>query len=101
MAALTAPVAFGLLLLAGCYPVATPPPQKAKLKVLAEPAHTRVYVASRFVGSARVLALRPKALAPGMHYLSFEAPDHFPHDLRVKLVPGTTTIRIKLRPIPP
>jgi hypothetical protein len=34
-------------------------------------------------------------------YLTFKAPGYFPHDLRLPLPTGETTVRIKLRPIPP
>ena len=50
--------------------------------------------------SARVLAARPKVLDPGIKHVTFKAPQHFPHDVRVDLPPGTTTIKMKLRPIP-
>lgn len=84
----------------GCaYPTAQP--TRAKLRVIAEPADARVYVDERFVASARVLARRPRELRPGRHRLTFQAPGYFPHDVAVDLPPGTTTIRISLRPIPP
>ncbi|MFW6067405.1 MAG: PEGA domain-containing protein [Myxococcota bacterium] len=73
----------------------------AKLEVVADPPDASVYVDERFFGRARVLAERPKALPEGPHRLTVEAPGHFPHDLTVKLVPGVTTVRIELRPIPP
>ena len=78
-----------------------PKPTMARLRVLAVPANTRVYVDDRFVGTARVLAVKPKLMQPGVKYITFEAPDYFPHDLRVVLPAGTTTIRMKLRAIPP
>ena len=68
--------------------------------MLAEPATTTVYVDDLYVGSARVLAARPKVLDPGIKHVTFKAPQHFPHDVRVDLPPGTTTIKMKLRPIP-
>ncbi len=94
----------GLMLVAvvgsGCvFPTARP--TRAKLRVIAEPEHMRVYVDERFVASARVLAQRPRELRPGRHRLTFQAPGYFPHDVAVDLPPGTTTIRISLRPIPP
>ena len=83
----------------GCYG-ALPPSRVAKLRVVAEPDDTTVYVDDQFVGSARVLAVRPRALRPGVKYITFKAPKHFPHDVRVDLPEGTTTIEMKLRPIP-
>lgn len=88
------------LALSGCYS-RTAPTRMAKLRVVAEPATTTVYVDDRYVGSARVLAARPKVLKPGIKFVTFKAPQHFPHDVRVDLPPGTTTINMKLRPIPP
>ena len=88
------------LLLGGCYG-SLPPPQTAQLRVVAEPASTTVYIDDLYIGSARVLATQPKALKPGVKYLTFKAPDYFPHDVRVDLPAGPTTITMKLRPIPP
>jgi hypothetical protein len=85
---------------AGCMKV---PPQNrmAYLKVVAEPATTTVYVSDRFIGSARLLQKQPKALTPGVKYLTFKASGYFPHDLRLELPTGETSVSIKLRPIPP
>jgi hypothetical protein len=83
----------------GCYG-ALPTTGVAKLRVVAEPDDTVVYVDDQFVGSARVLAVRPRALRPGVKHITFKAPQHFPHDVRVDLPEGTTTIEMKLRPIP-
>jgi hypothetical protein len=90
----------GAALLGGCYMQATPP-KVAKLRVIAEPKTTTVYIDDRYVGSARVLEKRPKALEPGVKYVTFKAPNHFPHDVRLDLPAGTTTVQMKLRPIPP
>jgi hypothetical protein len=89
-----------ILSLAACGS-AMPPPSVATLKVIAEPPTTSVYVNDNFVGSARVLAVKPVAMKPGIKFLTFTADGYFPHDLRVDLPAGTTTISIKLRPIPP
>lgn len=78
-----------------------PRPSVAKLRILAVPENTKVYIDDVFAGSARVLAIKPKSMSPGIRYITFTAPGHFPHDLRVKLPPGTTTVRMKLKPIPP
>jgi hypothetical protein len=86
--------------LGGCMTV----PHEARmayLKVVAEPASTTVYLSDRFVGSAHLLQKQPKALPPGVKYLTFKAPGYFPHDLRMALPRGETTVKIKLRPIPP
>jgi len=84
----------------GCYS-AIPTTGMAKLRVVAEPDTTTVYVEDQFVGSARVLAVRPRSLRPGVKHITFKAPHYFPHDVRVDLPEGTTTIQMKLRPIPP
>ena len=78
-----------------------PPPQLAKLRVVAEPETTTVYVDDRYVGSARVLAAKPRSLSPGMKLVTFKAPGYFPHDVRLDLPSGVTTVRMKLRKIPP
>jgi hypothetical protein len=78
-----------------------PPPKVAKLRVIAEPETTRVTVDDQYAGRARVLAKQPRALTPGKKLITFEADDYFPHDVEVNLPQGETTIRIKLRPIPP
>lgn len=78
-----------------------PPPQLAKLRVLAEPETTTVYVDDRYVGSARVLAAKPRSLSPGIKLVTFKAPGYFPHDVRLDLPSGVTTVRMKLRKIPP
>ena len=83
----------------GCIHV--PPPPVARLRVVAEPDTTSVYIDDQYVGRARVLAQHPKELTPGVKYITFTAADFFPHDVRVKLPAGDTTIRMKLRPIPP
>jgi hypothetical protein len=99
----TRPAVLGFLLLSlgsGCYSE-MPAPQVAKLRILAEPDTTTVYIDDRYIGTARVLAARPKSLTPGVKFITFKAPDYFPHDVRVDLPAGTTTIEMKLRKIPP
>jgi hypothetical protein len=73
----------------------------AYLKVVALPANTTVYDGDHFLGTARILAKDPKPLRPGVKYLTFKAQGYFPHDLRLDLPAGETTVNIKLRPIPP
>jgi hypothetical protein len=87
-------------ILGGCYSE-MPRPQVANLRVVAQPDTTTVYIDDVYVGSARVLAKQPKALKPGVKFITFKAPDYFPHDVRIDLPEGTTTIEMKLRPIPP
>lgn len=92
-----------LLLAAAASGCMTKPPETrmAYLKVVAEPRQTTVYSNDRFLGSAHLLQKQPKALPPGTKYLTFKAPGYFPHDLQVKLPVGETTVKVKLRPIPP
>jgi len=80
-----------------------PPVRKtpARLRVVAEPRTAAVYVDDRFVSSARVLAVRPLVLEPGVRHVTVQAPGYFPHDLELDLASGETTIRIALRAIPP
>ena len=85
---------------AGCMKVPVES-KMAYLKVVAQPPVTTVYVSDRFIGSARLLEKQPKALTPGVKYVTFKAPGYFPHDLRLELPKGETVVRIKLRPIPP
>jgi hypothetical protein len=73
----------------------------AYLKVEAEPPGTTVYVGDSFIGTAKLLAKQPKALPPGVKYLTFKAHGYFPHDLKLKLPEGDTTVKIKLRAVPP
>ena len=76
-------------------------PTPARLRVLAQPPMAAVYVDDRFVSSARVLAVRPLVLEPGIRHVTVQAPGYFPHDLELDLKAGLTTIRIALRAIPP
>lgn len=86
--------------LVGCG-AATPAPERAQLRVVAEPIEARVYVDDRFVATARRLARRPETLRPGVHHVTISAPGHFPHDVELDMPPGLTTVEISLRPIPP
>jgi len=78
-----------------------PPPRMAKLKVIADPPDTTVYIDDRFIGSARVLSVKAKELKPGVKYITFKAPGYFPHDVRLELPAGETTLTMKLRQVPP
>lgn len=73
----------------------------AEVRFLIEPPTARVYAEDRFVGAARVLARRPEGFPPGPRHFTITAEDHFPHDVEVDLPSGLTTIRLRLRPIPP
>jgi hypothetical protein len=100
---IASPFAF-LLLMAAAASGCMQGPAKVKmayLKVVAEPPATTVYVGDRFIGTARLLAKQPKALSIGVKYVTFKAQGYFPHDLKLDLPAGDTTVKIKLRPIPP
>lgn len=74
---------------------------RAQVRFLVEPDTARIYTDERFVGSARVLAVRPAEFRAGPRRFSITAEGYFPHDVEVDLAPGTTTIELRLRPIPP
>ncbi len=71
------------------------------LRIIVEPSRADVFIDDEYAASAKVLAVRPQALEPGTHDVTVEASGHFPHDLQIDVPPGETTLRIKLRPIPP
>ena len=93
-------LALGLGLLAGCGG-APARPERARVRFRIEPLTARVYVEDRFVGAARVLARRAAPFPPGPRHFTVTAEGYFPHDVEVDLPPGTTTIRLRLRPVPP
>lgn len=109
MAALSGRLAIGLLALGLCAgascsvqsPFGSAGDRPAELAVVAHPATARVYVNDRFVATARRLSRRPHTLRPGVCFVTVRAPGHFPHDLRLDLPAGRTTVEIRLRPIPP
>ena len=76
------------------------PRETASLRVIAQPPTARVYVEDVYVGNARVLAVRPATLQPGLRHVTIDAPGFFPHDVEVDLRAGETTVRIALRAIP-
>ena len=76
------------------------PAQTAEVRLIIEPATARVYTDERFVGGARVLATRAVSFRAGPRRLTITADGFFPHDLDLDLPPGTTTVRVTLRPIP-
>jgi hypothetical protein len=65
------------------------------------PETAAVYVDDRFLASGRKLANRPERLRPGEHFITVSAPGYFPHDVRVELPVGETSIELRLRPVPP
>lgn len=93
-------LALVVALFVGCG-AATPRAQPAEVRFLIEPATARVYAEDRFVGAARVLARRPQAFPPGVRHFTITAEGYFPHDIEVDLPSGLTTIRLRLRPVPP
>lgn len=89
----------GTTLGAGCAG-APRPVGNAEVRFVIEPSEARVYTDERFLGGARVVAVRPVVLRAGPRRFTITAEGHFPHDLDVDLAPGATTIRVSLRPIP-
>jgi PEGA domain len=94
-------LALSCLLLAACAGTQKPKGPPAELRVVAEPESATVQVNERFVGAARVLDKRPAKLTPGLKHVTVEAPGYFPHDFDADLPAGVTTVKIKLRPVPP
>lgn len=94
-------LALFLLAVAGCGGARSSGGGRAQVRFLIEPDSARVYTDERFVGGARVLAARPPSFRSGPRRFTITADGYFPHDVEVDLPPGTTTIRLSLRPIPP
>jgi hypothetical protein len=86
---------------AGCAKSGTVVAEPARLKVVTTPPNASVYIDGHYFGRATVLSEEPKALVPGVHLMTVQAEDHFPHDLELDLPPGLTTLTINLRPVPP
>lgn len=76
-------------------------PEPARLRVVSTPPNASIYIDGHYFGRAKVLAQEPKSLASGVHLMTVEAEDHFPHDMELSLSKGETTITIDLRPVPP
>lgn len=89
-----------LLAVAGCGG-APRPVETARVRFLIEPDTARVYADDRFVGAGRVLARRPASFRPGPRHFTITADGYFPHDVEVDLPEGLTTVRLRLRPVPP
>ena len=94
-------LALSVCAIAACAGTQKPKGRPAELRIVAEPEAASVQVNERFVGSARVLDKRPAKLVPGLKHVPVEAPGYFPHDLDLDLPAGVTTVKIKLRPVPP
>lgn len=92
---------FLLLGCAGCAKSGTVAAEPARLQVVATPRNASVYIDGHYFGRSTVLSEEPKALVPGVHLMTVQADDHFPHDLELDLPPGVTTLRVELRPVPP
>ena len=89
------------LMAASCAKKDTVVAEPARLKIIATPPTSSVYIDGHYFGRGTVLAQEPKALPPGVHLMTVQADDHFPHDMELDLPRGLTTITIDLRPIPP
>ncbi len=85
----------------GCANKHTVAPEPARLRIISTPPNASVYIDGHYFGRATVLAQEPKALAPGVHLMTVQAEDHFPHDMELELPRGVTAITVELRPIPP
>lgn len=73
----------------------------ARLRIVAEPPTASVYVDDRYIAAAQVFDAHPRELRAGVHQITLEAPGFFPHDIELDLPSGTTTVRVRLRPVPP
>ena len=85
----------------GCGATTPSAAPSAQVRFVVEPDTARVYTDGHFVGAARVLSASPELFRAGPRQFTITADGYFPHDLEVDLAPGTTTIEISLRPIPP
>jgi hypothetical protein len=94
-------LALSWLITAGCAGSHKPSGPPAELRVVAEPESAIVQINERYVGSARMLEKKPAKLVPGLKHITVEAPGYFPHDFDAELPVGVTTVKIKLRPVPP
>ena len=72
-----------------------------QVRFVVQPETARIYTDEHFVGTARVLAERPEEFRAGPRRFTLTADGYFPHDLEVEIVPGTTTVEVRLRPVPP
>jgi hypothetical protein len=74
--------------------------QHAQLRVVSEPAKVSVYMDGKFVATSTRTRQVPLMLEPSTHWWTFWAAGYFPHDLKLTLPAGLTTVQVKLRPIP-
>lgn len=88
-------------LVLGCGAAAPDTEARATVRFDITPDSARVYTEDRFVGSARVLAARPPSFRTGARQITITADGYFPVDLDLDLDPGTTTVRVAMRPVPP
>lgn len=97
----TCTLSLSLALVAGCGAAAPDTAARATVQFQIEPDVARVYTEDRFIGSARVLASRPPSFRTGARQITITADGYFPVDLDLDLEPGTTTVRVSMRPVPP
>lgn len=93
--------ALALLATVGCGGSRPSTEATGEVRFVIEPETARVYTDEHFVGTARVLSVRPESFRVGPRRFTITADGYFPHDLEVELVPGTTTVEVSLRPVPP
>ena len=89
------------LVASGCGAGRGAAPATGSVRFVVVPETARIYTDDHFVGTARVLAERAEEFRAGPRRFTLTADGYFPHDLEVEVVPGTTTVEIRLRPVPP
>lgn len=85
----------------GCGGARAPTVATGQVRFVISPDTARIYTDEHFVGTARVLDVRPAEFRVGPRRFTITADGHFPHDLEVELTPGTTVVEVSLRPVPP
>lgn len=94
-------LALALVVSAGCGGSRASTEATGQVRFVITPETARIYTDEHFVGTARVLSVRPADFRVGPRRFTITADGYFPHDLEVELVPGTTTVEVSLRPVPP
>ncbi len=94
-------LALALVAIAGCGAATVAPTERATLEFEITPDTARVYTEDRFIGSALVLAAHAPSFRTGARQITISADGYFPVDLDLDLAPGTTNVRVSMRPIPP